>query len=136
MSERQLDKDLDLLRRLDPAEHLKRSRQGYYYEPGWRGEARSESGRLEPTSEESMSKKEPSIHDLRSLPDLAREYGYRTPDTLAQAAKDGRLRAIKPGHDWLSCRQWFEEYQATLSTRGKPRGSRKADGNVGSRKGE
>ena len=73
-----------------------------------------------------MGKKEPSIYDLRSLPDLAREYGYRTPDTLAQAAKDGRLKAIKPGHDWLSCRQWFDEYQASLSTRGKPRGSRKA----------
>ena len=62
-----------------------------------------------------MSKKEPSIHDLRGLPDLAREYGYRTPATLAQAAKDSRLKAIKPGHDWLSCPQWIEEFQRALA---------------------
>lgn len=64
--------------------------------------------------------------DLKSLPALAAEFGYLTAHTLEMAAKNGRLKAIKPARDWLSTAEWVREFHAKAGAGGKPRGSRKA----------
>ncbi len=67
---------------------------------------------------------EPGISNLCSVRQLAREFGYASTTTLLRAAKSGRLRAVRPGLEWLSTPAWVAEYQGSLGARGKPRGGR------------
>jgi excisionase family DNA binding protein len=50
----------------------------------------------------------------------AAELSGLTPDTLKQAAQDGRLQAERPGHDWLTTRRNLHRYLAGRKTGRRP----------------
>jgi hypothetical protein len=63
-----------------------------------------------------------------TIPEAAREAGYRTPSNLYAAAREGKLKVAKFGaRGRLTTRAWLQEYLASI--RHEPhRGQARADG--------
>ena len=69
----------------------------------------------------------PDIDELKSLPQLARDFGYASASTLRTAAIAGALQARKIGRNWVSTPAWVQEWESTVKTRGTPRGPKKPE---------
>jgi excisionase family DNA binding protein len=64
-----------------------------------------------------MPKQRPAPDSLISLSDAAQLYGL-SPTYLRTIARNGRLRAVKVGRDWLTTPADVETYVASRSKRG------------------
>lgn len=64
-----------------------------------------------------MTTQRTTPHELISLADAAQRYGL-SPTYLRTIARNGRLRAVKVGRDWLTTPADVEAYLASRSKRG------------------
>lgn len=53
-----------------------------------------------------------------TLSQVAKELGYKSTSTLRKHIAEGKLKAHKPGHDWLVKRKDLDAYKAAMEQAG------------------
>lgn len=65
----------------------------------------------------------PNPEDYLTAKQIAAAYGVSR-DHVTLLVRQGKLKAIRPGHEYLILRSEWERYEQEKSPRGKPRGPR------------